>query len=151
MSCSVKTTWGGGVDLSRLTSGELVLIGLLYTSICTISALVRFGYDHTAGSTIPDSARYLDLSAISSIEVRKLNNLVTTISVSYFDNGEVVSLPSTAVSTTSLSYDVSSVPKGVFAELRINGNSSGSLVPEVEWLSFTTRDGKVHTKSNLNY
>ena len=129
MASTVQAGGGSGVDLSELTSGERLLIGLL--DVLTMSN-VASGIVHFTGinNEIP-----IDYTRIKSITVssKYLSNAQSTWG-SFGTSPTILNRPTSNYESTHLSFW-----------------SSGSYGADFIITAFTTTDGKVHTASNLNY
>lgn len=124
MATTVQTG-GGGVDLSELTSGELLLIFLLNNKWeWGVNRKETYGISGTGRSYQYNTGFYVDLRKISAM----------TFQVRDARGGVIQNY-----SWNSVSND------GYYRfDLQIAGDG-------VCCTSFTTTDGKVHTKDNLNY
>ena len=140
MATSVQS-FGGGTNLSELTSGERVLIGILGQSM-------HFGLN---GSNSPnDIFSYyncsgdLDTSKIASINITISNQYcpVNILGIDFNKNESgTFQKDISSNSIKSIIYILSDEDKPYM--------SSASTSFTIN--SFTTKDGKVHTVDNLNY
>ena len=131
MASTVQSFVGGGANLTELTSGELLLI-LLLDGKWAWGGRETLDYNLQGLNFRPDH-NYIgfrvDLSKISAmvIQIQAYNETSQTLRVVE-------------------EYSWSSVSNNEMYEVH---SSSGDFL--IRCTSFTTIDGKVHTKDNLNY
>lgn len=128
MASTVQTGGGSGVDLSELTSGERLFIGLL--NVLTVSnvssGVVSFGENNSP----------IDFTNIKSITVSSMRSGVDSYWGGVGQNSPtILNRPTSGRASYML---------GFF-------NTSNSTGVDFTIKAFTTTDGKVHTASNLNY
>lgn len=155
MSCSVKTTWGGGVDLSSLTSAELMFIGWLHSEITwlanTQQSIIYF-IGRSNQAFIPASYTALDLSVITSFTLQQTvgwgnwSVYVKSPTLGGLGHG---TLTADGVDVTITPYNREGLDNCWIEMHTSTTTSHGSA--SVLCTAFTTTDGKVHTKANLNY
>lgn len=149
MASTVQTGGGSGVDLSELTSGELLFCSLLKTEYIRLvgsssTADVSFGsndWDWHYGK------KYADMSKISQISF---------VASKYSGNGRMVWENESKRTQTDFSADSSSfsisAPSGDNSHCTFTISiTDPSIRIALKVTSFTTTDGKVHTADNLNY
>lgn len=135
MATSVITPiGGGGTNLTKLTSGERFLIGIVGQTIST-------GY-------VKDSPTSVDILALPQTDLDMSNISSITIRSTAYDTVTSVEAFGTQLgpNTTKTFTPVNGVIK-VFPGKISNYNTGCNLIIT----SFTTKDGKVHTADNLNY
>ncbi len=129
MATTVQTGGGSGVDLSELTSGERLLIGLL--DVLTISNV-------TSGN-VTFEENY-DGSSIDYTHIKSITVLSKYLSDSQSSWGSFGLTPT-----------ILNRPTSVYGSTHLSFWSSGDHGAQFIITAFTTTDGKVHTASNLNY
>ena len=146
MATTVQTGGGSGVDLSELTSGEL-----LFCSLLKIGYIRAFHYGGQSGRGFFDLG--FDNEDKKSIDMSKISQ-ISFVSSEDTSNAEVVWVGSTSVERKVLAnaHFSISAPSGDNSHSTFSFytlNDGGSCIVKVT--SFTTTDGKVHTADNLNY
>ena len=131
--------------LSTLTKGEKAFIGLLFTPIALENNVRSFIGGTKSNHWTPSGYEFvynmsLDLSKITSVNCSSSGNS-SGLTMHWLDaNGNNITTIYNNGST-----QVPSDAKGIIIE-------TGSIVfVNVQFTSFATTDGKVHTASNLNY
>jgi hypothetical protein len=147
MASTVQQTGGGsGVDLSELTSGELLFCSLLrtgYIEVITYSA--DGGHVDFGGDDGGVSRKSIDMSKISQISFE---------TGTYTSTGFVVWKNESKETSTDFSRNTPfsiSAPSGDNSHSMFTISTTNSSYVIIKVTSFTTKDGKVHTSSNLNY
>lgn len=141
MASTVQTGGGGGVDLSELTSGELLLIGLLSQKMYVTKALsIGMGQSYNSGT--------IDLTEVKNITFAETEANTPCQILVQSPTASVRVVDIQPLSTGIL--DVSSYGENTRMDIAPPQTSSYSTTT-VQVTAFTTTDGKVHTASNLNY
>lgn len=140
MASTVQTGGGSGVDLSELTSGERLLIGLLSQKMVVTKALVGIGQIWNGGT--------IDFTEVKNItfEETEANTPCQILVQSPTASVSVVDIKPKSTGTL----DVSSYGENTRMDISPPQTSSYSITT-VQVTAFTTMNGKVHTASNLNY
>lgn len=140
MASTVQTGGGSGVDLSGLTSGERLLIGLL-------SQKIPFTKNLSIGAQGWNSGT-IDFTEVKNITFAETEANTPCQILVQSPTASVSSVNIQPLSTATL--DVSSYGENTRMDIAIPQTSSYSTAT-VQVTAFTTTDGKVHTASNLNY
>lgn len=147
MATSVITPIGGGVNIEDLTSGELLLYSLLKTGYIqvkgfdTTGGYVDFGHDNYGSNR-----KGVDMSKISQIS---FGSSTTKIFKGYVQWKNDSTWTHTDFSQNT--HFSISAPSGDNSHSMFTISAHNSEHVCVKVTSFTTTDGKVHTKDNLNY
>jgi len=146
MAATVQTGGGSGVDLSGLTSGERLLIGLLSQKMrVTEPLIIGMGQSYNDGT--------IDLTEVKNITFEE-TEANTPCEILVRSPALVKSVVIQPMSTGTL--DVSSYGENTRMEISTPKTGYDPRIGSFDYTSvkvtsFTTTDGKVHTASNLNY
>ena len=124
--------------MTKLTSGEKAFIGLLFTPI-SINGNSHIAIGGIQGYSYTMS---LDLSKITSVNISASGDARSGLTMHWVDAG------GNSIKDISYYFGNVQVPSGAKGMLFDTGSITFA---NVQFTSFTTTDGKVHTADNLNY